>query len=57
MHSKCLDFFSFKFWVARVGGRFFFIFCSQHVPSGSQWVPIKCPLCSQCSQCVPEGCS
>jgi hypothetical protein len=45
MHSKWLDFFSFKFWVGRVGGGFFFI-CSQHVPqvlngspSSAQWVP------------------
>ncbi len=33
MHSKCLDFFSFKFWVG-VREDFFFSFflCSQHVP-------------------------
>jgi hypothetical protein len=52
MHSKCLDLFSFKFCVARVGGGFFsFFLCSKHVPSSSQWVPIKCPnefpMCSQ----------
>jgi hypothetical protein len=48
MHSKCLDLFSFKFWVAELGGRIFFIFplfptCSFQVlnefPSGSQYVP------------------
>jgi hypothetical protein len=55
MRSKCLDFFSFKFWVARMGGGFFsFFLCSQHVPSSSQWVPIKCPMSSQW---VPKGCS
>jgi len=36
MHSKCLDFFSFKFWVGAVGGVgegfFSFLLCSQHVP-------------------------
>jgi hypothetical protein len=32
MHSKCLDLFSFKFWVGG-GGMIFFIFlCSQYVP-------------------------
>jgi hypothetical protein len=43
MHSKCLDFFSFKFWVG--GGRIFFHF--SFVPfkfsMGSQWVPICSP--------------
>jgi hypothetical protein len=45
MHSKCLDFFSFKFWVSggRWGGFFSFFLSSQHVlvkfPSGSQYVP------------------
>ncbi len=36
MHSKCLDFFSFKFWVGAAGGVgegfFSFFFYSQHVP-------------------------
>jgi len=52
MHSKCLDFFAFKFgqgW----GGRYFFIFpsfpiCSLQVPngfpSGSQYVPYVFPI-------------
>ncbi len=49
MHSKCLDFFSFKFFL--VGGGFcsFFI-CSQHVP-------FKFPICSIGSQCVLQGCA
>jgi hypothetical protein len=51
MHSKCLDFFSFKFWVG-VGGRgqkdfFSFFLCSLQVPYGF-------PVGSQCSQCVPQ---
>ncbi len=39
MHSKCLDFFSFKFWIGRGGGGgIFFIFpllptCSLQVPN------------------------
>jgi hypothetical protein len=33
MHSKCLDLFSFEFWVAGLRGGFFsFFLCSQHVP-------------------------
>jgi hypothetical protein len=33
MHSKFLDYFSFKFWVGGGGGGFFsFSLCSQHVP-------------------------
>ncbi len=46
MHSKCLDFFSFKFWVgAGAGGKGFFSFflCSQNVlikfPMSSHQVP------------------
>jgi hypothetical protein len=35
MHSTCLDFFSFKFWV---GGEDFFHLC---------FVPFKSPMCSQ----------
>jgi len=43
MHSKCFDFFPFKFWIG--GGRIFFSFflCSQHAPfkfpMGSHQVP------------------
>ncbi len=44
MHSRCLDFFSFKFWAEGVGGGFFsFFLCSLYVPF--QWVP-KFPMCS-----------
>ncbi len=43
MHSKCLDFFSFKFWVGVAEDFFSFFLCSQYVPngfqSGSQYVP------------------
>jgi hypothetical protein len=41
MHSKCLDFFSFKFWVGvrGRGGILSFAFCSQWVPIVSQYVP------------------
>ncbi len=46
MHSKCLDFFSFKFWCG--GGFFTFFLCSHHVPfafpSGSHSVPKFLPL-------------
>jgi hypothetical protein len=49
MHSKCLDFFSLKFWVG-VGkvGRIFLIFplfltCSHKFPMGSQYVPYVFP--------------
>jgi hypothetical protein len=53
MHSKCLDFFSFKFWVV-VGEDFFhFSFVSNTFPSSSQRVPIRFPICSQGYQCVP----
>jgi hypothetical protein len=61
MHSRCLEFFSFKFWVEGVGEVFFhFTFVSQHVPSmlpsSSQWVPIRFPMCSQCVPNVfPKG--
>jgi hypothetical protein len=36
MHSKCLDLFSFRFWIeAGVGGRGIFFLCSQYVPKVS----------------------
>ncbi len=57
MHSKCLDFFPFKFWVG-VGEDFFhFSFVPNKFPSSSQWVPIRFPICSQGSQCVPNSTS
>jgi hypothetical protein len=50
MHSKCLDFFSFKFWG---GGSFFFFLLfpssSLHVPNGVHHVPkmfYMSPMCS-----------
>jgi hypothetical protein len=40
LHSKCLDFFSFKFWMGGGGGFFFpFSFVPNMFPSSSQWVP------------------
>jgi hypothetical protein len=49
MPSKCLDFFSFKFWRGVGGGNFSVFLCSLQVPngfpSGSQYIP-KFPLCS-----------
>jgi len=41
MHSKCLDFFSFKFWVLGGGGGgfFHFSFVPNMFPSSSQFVP------------------
>jgi len=40
MHSRCLDFLSFKFWVEGVEGGFFsFFLCSLYVP-------FKFPMCS-----------
>jgi hypothetical protein len=41
MHSKCLDFFSLKFWVGQgLGGDFFSFFPVLNMfPSSSQWVP------------------
>ncbi len=53
MHSKCLDFFSFKFFLEERGwwgwwGDFFFSFSfvPNMFPSSSQWVPITFPKCS-----------
>ncbi len=43
MHSRCLDFFSFKFWVGVRGG-FFFIF--PLFPICSLYVPFKSPMAS-----------
>jgi hypothetical protein len=40
MHSKCLVFFSFKFWVGGGGVFLFhFYFVPNMFPSGSQYVP------------------
>jgi hypothetical protein len=36
---------------------FHFSFVLNMFPSSSQWVPIKFPICSLGSQCVPQGCS
>jgi hypothetical protein len=36
---------------------FHFPFVPNMFPSSSQWVPIKFPICSLGSQCVPQGCS
>jgi len=47
IHSKCLDFFSFKSWGG--GERIFFHF--SFVPN---MVPFKFPLCSICLHCVPR---
>ncbi len=49
MHSRCFDFFSFKFWVEGMGGGFFFILslfptCSLYVTFKFQ---VKFPLGSQ----------
>jgi hypothetical protein len=44
MHSKCLDFFSFEFWVG-VRGKDFFHF--SFVPN----------MFLSSSQCIPQGCS
>jgi len=59
MHSKCLDFFSFKFWVGEKV--FFFIFlCSQHVsfkfPMGSHQVLNMFPM-FPIAPCVNPICS
>ncbi len=46
MHSRCLDYFSFKFWVEGVGEDFFhFSFVPSMFPSNAQGVP-KFPMCS-----------
>jgi len=46
MHSKCLDFFPFKFWIGGEDFFFSFFLCSQHVPfkfpMGSHFVPQVC---------------
>ncbi len=57
MRSKCLDFFSFKFWVGVGEGFFHFSFVPNMFPSSSQWVLIRFSICSLGSQCVPQGCS
>ncbi len=48
MHSKCLDFFLFKFWAEALGGGdfFHFSFVPSMLPSSSQWVPVRFPMCS-----------
>ncbi len=58
MHSKCLDFFSFKFWVVGGWGDLFHLsFVPNMFPSSSQWISIRFPRCSLGSQCVPQWCS
>ncbi len=48
MHSKCLDFLSFKFFFGAGwgGGGKIFSFVPNMFPSSSQWVPIRFPKCS-----------
>ncbi len=53
MHSKCLDFSPFKFWVGGAG--LFFIF--PLFPTWSLQVPNGFPICFLGSQCIPQGCS
>ncbi len=58
MHSKCLQFFSFKFWAGWVEDFFHFSFVPKMFPSSFQWVPTRFPICSLGSQCcVPQRCS
>ncbi len=52
MHSKCLGFFSFKFWVGGVWCEDFFHF--SFVPN---MFPFKFLICSFGSRFVPQGCS
>jgi hypothetical protein len=49
----------FLFWGRGVGGEmiFSFLLCSQMFLSSSQWIPIRFPICSLGSWCVPQGCS
>ncbi len=60
MHSRCLAFLPFKFWVGVVGKEFFFIlfFHFPLVPNvftwSSQLVLIRFPICSPSFQCVPQ---
>jgi hypothetical protein len=56
MHSKCLDFFSFKFWGGGEGGRRIFFHFS-FVPNIFPSVPIMFPIYSIGSQCVPNSSS
>jgi len=39
MHSKCLDFFSFKFWGWGAGGFFSFFLCSKTSEDGGKQAP------------------